>query len=381
MGKWPPIPAERLEKYENIYNNKSVHDYLPNYVSDHLKRLQKVGIEQISGWNRDYLGAFLAPFSRDLANADIAIVGAPIEYGTPFSCGTKFGSSGLRTLSKKYSLGVMSDRGVVPFEMCRIIDYGEVDVFGINELDKVMNLLTEHLRKIVVEHDVMTLMWGGEHTATWAPFNAYAEKFGPLGVIHFDAHFDLTSAADTDYPIGDGNWLSRAFAEGLVDPERTIQIGMRGPITVYSRGHAEAYGTTFITTDEFWEMGAKAVAEKTLEVVGEGPTYLTFDLDVLDTIEHRSNGAPEPFGLTWRQVYDFTRYVHDADKVNFVGADLVEYTPPTDPSEKDGIITAGYSFQLLCWLCEQVAKRNGEWRKTQWPQAFGLSRGRTVQQT
>jgi hypothetical protein len=98
-----------------------------------LKRLQKVGIEQISGWNRDYLGAFLAPFSRVLANADIAIVGAPIEYGTPFSCGTKFGSSGLRTLSKKYSLGVMSDRGVVPFEMCRIIDYGEVDVFGIND--------------------------------------------------------------------------------------------------------------------------------------------------------------------------------------------------------------------------------------------------------
>jgi arginase family enzyme len=373
MAKWPAITEDRLKKYEDLYQNRSSHDYLPKHVSDHFNRLKEAGIERGSAWNRDYLGAFLAPFSRNLKSADLAIVGAPVEYSTPSSYGTKFGPSALRTLSKKHLLGLVSNMMDLPFEMCRIIDYGQVDVFGLIELERVMNELEEHFRRIVVENGVNTLMWGGEHTVSYAPVKAYAEKVGPLGLIKFDAHFDHQSRMDVSYPICDANWLSRAFAEGLVDPERTIQIGLRGPSAILMRGLAEAYGTAVVTADEFWDIGAKAVAEKALKVVGDGPTYLTFDLDAMDTMEHRSNGAPEPFGISWRQVYDFTRHVRSANSVDLVGVDLAEYTPATDPTDKDGLMTVGYSFQLLCWLCERVARRNGEWRRTEWPQTFGLS--------
>ncbi len=374
MKKYPPIPEERRKKYENIFHNVSSAESMPEDVVSHLVRMQEMGgagIEMLSDLNKDYLGAFMAPFSRDLENADLAIIGAPFEKSAPMNASQRYGASGLRDLSKR-TMGTISDNLDIPFDQCRIIDYGTVDTYGQFDLKDEMQVLCNHLQKIVVENGITPLTWGGDHTISYAPAKACADRHGPLSIIHFDAHFDLVTLADFEYPYTSGTWLSRLFAEGAADPERTIQMGIRGNMTSLCMGGSKSFGTTFYTADEVWDLGAKAMAEKVLEIVGDGPVYISFDADCLDPIYNSSSSAVEPFGLTTRQVYDILRTVRKAG-VNLVGADLVEYAPLLDPTKKDGYNLVGLSWRILCWLAAETARRNGEQRQTEWSQAFGYA--------
>ncbi len=375
MKKFPPIPEERRKRYEDVWNNKTSFETLPEDVAAHLARMQQVGgagIELLSDLNKDYLGAFMSPFSRDLENADLAIIGAPFEKSAPMNASHRYGPNGLRDISRK-TMGTISGELDIPFEQCRVIDYGSVDTYGQFDLTEEMALLIRHMQKIVVENEITPLTWGGDHTVSYAPAKACADRHGPLGIIHFDAHFDLVTRADYDYPHHSGNWLSRLFGEGAADPERTIQMGIRGNMTSLCMGGAKNFGTSFYTADEVWDLGAEMLADKVIEVVGDGPVYLSFDADCLDPVYCSSSSAVEPFGLTTRQVYDIVRRVRKSGKVNLVGADLVEYTPLTDPTKKDGYNIVGLSWVMLCWLAAETARRNGEQRPTDWPQAFGYA--------
>ncbi len=374
MKKYPAIPEERRKKYEHIFNNVSSAESMPEDVVSHLVRMQEMagaGIEMLSDLNKDYLGAFMAPFSRDLETADLAIIGAPFEKSAPMNASQRYGASGLRDLSKR-TMGTISDEMDIPFDQCRIIDYGTVDTYGQFDLKDEMQVLINHMQKIVVENGITPLTWGGDHTISYAPAKACADRHGPLSIIHFDAHFDLVTLADFAYPYTSGTWLSRLFAEGAADPERTIQMGIRGNMASLCMGGSKSFGTTFYTADEVWDLGAQAMAEKVLQIVGDGPVYISFDADCLDPIYNSSSSAVEPFGLTTRQVYDILRTVRKAG-VNLVGADLVEYAPLLDPTKKDGYNLVGLSWKILCWLAAETARRNGEKRQTEWAQAFGYA--------
>lgn len=375
MEKWPSIPEERLKKYREIFENFAGGETLPQHVLEHLQRMTEIngeGIELLSYRNKDYLGAFMSPFSRDLEKADVAIVGIPIEVNSPITSSHKEGPTYLRRISKQ-GMGTVSDLMDVPFDMCRIIDYGNIDVYGLFDLKKEIQMAEEHLMKIVVDNGVTPFVWGGDHSISYPPLKACGEKHGPVGVIHFDAHFDLITRAAYDNIYTSGHWLSRAMSEGYVDPERTIQIGMRGRQSSLVKEFADKFGTTWFSSDDVWDLGAKYIAEKVVEVVGEGPVYITVDLDVLDPTYHSSNSSPDPFGITSRQLYDILRHARKAGTINLVGADVSEHAPLNDPTLKDAIVASGISWKILCWLADERAKRQGEWRKTQWPLAMGYA--------
>jgi len=285
----------------------------------------------------------------------------------------KYGPSELRRLSKN-GMGTTEpwDGGFdVPFDLCRIIDYGNIDTYGRFDLTDEVEKCIEVFHDIVVNHGITPFSWGGDHTVSYPPIKALGERYGPLGMIHFDAHYDMVTYADFPYPYHSGSQFTRSMMDGNLDPERMITMGVRGRMSGLVGGHPKNFGNTVLSADDVWDMGVDAVVDKILEVVGDGPVFFSLDCDALDATDNASNSAIEPFGLTARQVWDIIRKVRKSNKVNLVGADVVEYAPYLDPSNADGYILAGISWKLVCWLADLTAKRNGEARVTEWPQAFG----------
>ena len=375
---YPPMPAEKLEKLRDYYENGTSVAGIPDKVKAHLARVKEMGggqgIEFLSNINKDYLGAFMAPFSRDVENADIVIVGEPLEKSAPMNASHKYGPKVIREISKNF-MGTtepwLDGDFDVPFDECRIIDYGNIDTYGQFDLAGEVEHVMEHYDKIVNEAGCAVLSLGGDHTASYPPLRALGKRHGPLGVIHIDAHYDLVTFADFPYPYHSGAMFSRNYADGYVDPERHIQIGIRGRMTGLVGGHAANFGTTVYSADEAHAMAAKDMAQRIIEVVGDGPTYITVDLDGLDAVYNSASSAVEPFGLEAGWLWDVFREVRASGKVNLVGADIMEYAPQNDPVRTFGYYAAAFGWKLLCWLAADVARRNGERRGTVWPQAFG----------
>ncbi len=371
-NKWEPLSAEELAEYKRINETMTGMESLPPLALQHAERMRTVGgvgIEELSYMNKDYLGTFMAPFSRDSKNADIAIVGVPIEGFSPINSSHKLAPTELRKKSK-IGMGTVSGDMVAPFEMCRIIDYGNIDIYGYFDLKKSIDAVEAELTKIV-QDGADLFIWGGDHSITYPPLKALGEKYGPLSVIHFDAHYDLTTRAAFDNEYTSGAFFTRAASNGYIDPKRLVQLGMRGRQSYLVKGAHELYGTTALTADEIWDMTYDEIAQIIIDTVGDGPTYLTFDLDCLDPTEMISNSSPEPNGITSRQVHEIIKRIKD--KVNLVGCDVAEYAPMWDPSGKDAIVACGIAWDLFCWLSERRADRQGINRVTDWPLAMGYS--------
>jgi arginase family enzyme len=375
-NKHPPIPEERRRRYQDLFENSTSVTGIDPKVVAHLERLQTAGgqgIEVIGNLNKDYLGAFHAPFSRNLEAADLAIVGCPLEKAAPMNASHKYGPSELRRLSKNGMGTTEPWRGGfdVPFDECRIIDYGNIDTYGRFDLSEEVEKLIEAYEDIVVRNGVAPFTWGGDHTVSYAPIHSLGQRHGPLGLIHFDAHYDMVTYADFPYPYHSGSQFTRNMAEGNLDPERMITMGVRGRMSALVGGHPANFGNTVLSADDVFDLGVDAVVERILSVVGGGPVYLSLDCDSLDAPYNHSNSAIEPFGLTSRQVWDIVRMVRASGDVDLVGADVVEYAPYLDPSNADGYTLAGISWKLVCWLADEVARRNGERRPTEWPEGWG----------
>jgi arginase family enzyme len=235
-----------------------------------------------------------------------------------------------------------------------------------------MEYALDHYRKIVNENHCVPFMWGGDHTVSVAPLMTLGETWGPLGVIHFDAHYDMVTEADFPYPFHSGNMFTQNMAKGNVDPERMIQIGIRGKMTGLVGGHAKNFGTTVVFGDEARLKSPQEMADQIIGVVGDGPTYISLDLDCLDPTYNSASSAIEPFGLDANWIHDVLKLVRMSGKVNLVGADVVEYSPQFDPAKTGGYIAAGLSWQILCWLAAEVKRRNGgKNHPTVWDMALG----------
>ena len=378
IKKHPPIPEDRLAKYKDLWENSTSREGVAPEVKAHLERVKTMGggqgIEFLSNYNKDYLGAFMAPFSRDVENADIVVVGLPFEKSAPMNASHKYGPKVLRELSKNF-MGTtepwIDGKFDIPFDWARIIDYGTIDTYGCFDLSTEVDLAREHFDKIVTENGCSTFMWGGDHTVSIVPLEKLGQLHGPLGCIHFDAHYDLVTQADFPYPYHSGNMFAKNFAAGNLDPERMIQMGIRGRMTGLVGGHAKNFGVTSYMADDCRAMDPKEMAQRVIEVVGDGPTYLSFDLDALDPPWNSASSAVEPFGLTANWCWDVIKNVRASGKVDLVGADVVEYAPFNDPAKTFGYVAAAMSWKILCWLADDMRKRNGEERPTVWDQAYG----------
>jgi arginase family enzyme len=372
------MDPERIKKLQHYWENGRSVDGIDPAIKKHLARMKTMGggqgIEFLSNLNKGYLGAFMAPYSRNTANADIAVVGLPFEKSAPMGAGAKNGPNMLRELSKNF-MGTtepwLDGKFDIPFDSARIIDYGTIDTYGCFDLTTEVEVALEHYRKIVNEDGCSTMMWGGDHTVSYLPIHCLGELHGPLGLIHFDAHYDLVTKADFPYPYHSGNMFTKNMSEGNLDPERMITMGVRGRMTGLVGGHAKNLGVTVAMAEECRVTPAEEMAQRVIEVVGDGPVYCTFDLDALDPIYNHASSAVEPFGLSANWCWDVLKFVRASGKVNLVGADVVEYQPPGDPTKLCGYTAAGLSWKLLCWLADDMAKRNGEKRETVWDVAFG----------
>ena len=275
-------------------------------------------------------------YSKDLEGVDVAITGIPFDQAVTNRTGTRLGPRAVREASslQPYDPPIYWD-GYSPLEALAIVDYGDM-AFDYAKVSEFPAALTAHIRGIL-KSGAASIAIGGDHYISFPILRAYAEKYGALSLLHFDAHSD-TWADDDMERIDHGTMFYKAVKEGLVDPARSIQVGIR---TV----NEDNLGVPTLTAREVHEMGPAAVAARIKDVLGDAPTYMTFDIDCLDPAFAPGTGTPVWGGLASWQAAAILR---DIAGINLVGGDMVEVSPPFDTTGATAIAGAHVVMEMLC---------------------------------
>jgi guanidinobutyrase len=284
---------------------------------------------------------------------DVVFIGIPLDVGTSNRPGTRFGPKQIRAESVMLRPYNMWTRAA-PFDSLRVGDLGDVPINTFDLKDAVARITDFYNR--VLAHDVIPLTLGGDHTLSLPVLRAIADKHGPVGLIHVDAHADINEHMFGE-AIAHGTPFRRAVEEGLIDPFRTWQIGLRGTgYTAEDFDWARDQGFTVVQAEELWHQSAAPLIERARVAMGDGPVYLTFDIDSLDPGFAPGTGTPEIGGLTPIQAIEIIRGCRG---LNLVGADLVEVSPPYDPQGNTALLAANLIYEMLCVL-PGVSYRDGD---------------------
>jgi guanidinopropionase len=284
-----------------------------------------------------------------LAQVQIGLIGAPWDGGTTNRPGPRHGPRQLRDLSTMMRAENGSTR-VRPFEAANCADLGDVAPNPADLHNSLARMTAFYDR--VVAAGILPLTGGGDHLCTLPILRAVA-KARPVGLIQFDSHTDLFDSYFGGSKFTHGTPFRRAIEEGLVDPKRMVQIGIRG--TAYDTedlDFAKAVGVTIISIDAFHRRGVADVMAQARAIVGSGDTYISYDIDFVDPAFAPGTGTPEVGGPTsWQAL----QVVRELQGVRIVGADLVEVSPPFDPSGGTAFLGVSLMFELLCLMAVQVA--------------------------
>jgi len=282
---------------------------------------------------------------------DIGLIGVPWDGGTTNRAGARHGPRQIRDMSTMVR-NVHHTSRIKPFDLCRCADLGDVPVNPI-DLEDTLGRVEKFYAKVHAM-GVVPLTAGGDHLITLPIMRALAKK-RPLGMVHFDAHTDTWDRYFGDHFYTHGTPFRRAVEEGLLDPKRTVQIGIRGALYGEADNDwGEAQGIRVITIDEFYEMGVDNVIAEARRIVGNGATYISFDVDGLDPVYAPGTGTPEIGGFT---TFEAQRMIRGLEGLNLIGGDVVEVAPPFDPSGNTAIVGATMMFEILCVLADAVARR------------------------
>ncbi len=293
------------------------------------------------------------PHLSEPEGVEIGLIGVPWDGGTTNRAGARHGPRQIRDVSTM-TRNVHHVSRIKPYDLCRCADLGDVPVNPIDLEDTLGRIEAFFAR--VHGAGVLPLSAGGDHLIT-LPFMRAIAKDRPLGMVHFDAHTDTWDKYFGENYYTHGTPFRRAVEEGLLDPKRTVQIGIRGAL--YSDGDSEwgaAQGIRVITIEELYDMGVDAVIAEARRIVGEGPTYVSFDVDGLDPVYAPGTGTPEIGGFT---TFEAQKMLRGLQGLNLVGGDVVEVAPPFDPSGNTAIVGATMMFEILCVLADAVAARRG----------------------
>jgi agmatinase len=284
------------------------------------------------------------PRLDEVPRADVAVLGVPFDSGVSYRPGARFGPGHVRAGSKllrPYNPAL----DAFPFGSQQVADAGDIGVnpFDLQEAIGTIDRAVTDLRAGGTR--VLTL--GGDHTIALPILRSVARDLGPVAVLHFDAHLDTW---DTYFgaPYTHGTPFRRASEEGLVDMDRSMHVGIRGPL--YSGRDLEddaVLGFQVVRSDDFGIDGVTGIVERMRRRLGEGPVYVSVDIDVLDPAHAPGTGTPEAGGLTSRELLNTVRALVGVD---VVGADIVEVSPPYDHAELTGIAAAHVGFELLSVL-------------------------------
>ena len=295
------------------------------------------------------LGTFARlPRLDEVSEADIAIVGVPFDAGVSYRSGARFGPNHIRE-SSRLLRPYNPAQDASPFALAQVVDAGDIaaNPFDIAEAVEQIgagmdDLLAKQIKPVVL---------GGDHTIAYPIIKSLNKIYGPVTVIHFDAHLDTW---DTYFgaPLTHGTPFRRASEDGLLDMSSCLHVGIRGPLyTDQDLTDDTALGFQVITAASIDTIGTAGVIEKMLKRVGNKPVYVSIDVDVMDPAFAPGTGTPEIGGLSSREMLTIIRSL---DQVNLVGADIVEVSPQYDNAQITGIAAANLAYELITIL----ARRN-----------------------
>jgi len=269
-------------------------------------------------------------------DAAICVAGIPYDLGTSNRPGTRFGPAAIHQASRMLVDGdhPMSWGGTAALDLADIGDFriAHGDILGSLEKIEAQAAPLPHLVGL-----------GGDHTVTLGLLRALARRRGPLALVHFDAHVD-TWPESFGLAWGHGSPFYHAIEEGLIDPRRTVQIGIRSPMHKDVHDWTVGKGVTIIFADEVHESGPAAAAERIRTVIGDAAAYLTFDIDALDPAFAPGTGTPEIGGLATWQARAILRRLAGLD---FAGMDVVEVSPPYDHAEITALAAATIAWDYI----------------------------------
>lgn len=272
-------------------------------------------------------------------SAAICVAGIPLDIGVTNRSGARFGPSAIRQASRMLVDGDHPFHWVDPRQLS-LADIGDFTI-ALGDIPKSLALIEEQASR--VDHLVAL---GGEHGITLPLLRALAKKRGPPALVHFDAHVD-TWPENFGQIYAHGSVFYHAIEEGLIDPRRTVQIGIRSPVARNIYDWTLARGVTIITAQDVYEAGPADIAQRIRAVVGDAPVYLSFDIDALDPAFAPGTGTPEIGGLSSWQAQAIIRRLAG---LNFVGMDVVEVAPAYDVAEITALAGATMAWEYLCLI-------------------------------
>ena len=295
---------------------------------------------------------FRAPYTQHLAEADIGLIGVPFDGGVTNRTGTRHGPREVRdqsSLLRPFNPAT----GAAPFQAARVRDLGDCWIERPYELAGALGEIEAFYRRVVTA-GVVPVTVGGDHSIAWPILRAVAAE-RPVGMIHIDAHGDTGD----DYMgsrLHHGAPFRRAMDDGLLDPKRVIQIGLRGTSNSPGGmwGYSEQAGMRVMSMDELHDRGWRYAVEEARRVAGDGPVYLSYDIDSLDPVYAPGTGTPEAGGMTTIEAQRILRGLMGLD---IVGADLVEVSPPFDVGSITSFNGASILYEILCITAEAFRLR------------------------
>jgi agmatinase len=278
--------------------------------------------------------------------ASICVAGIPFDLGTSNRPGARFGPAAIRQASRML---VDGDHPIAWSDPAGfdIADIGDVAIAH-GDIQATLALIEEQVRGL--DH---LISLGGDHTVTLALLRALKPRTGPLALVHFDAHVDTWPESFGQH-FGHGSPFFHAIEEGLIDPRRTVQIGIRSPMHKDVHDWTAGKGVTILFAEDVHQMGPKAAAESIRTVVGDAPAYLTFDVDALDPAFAPGTGTPEIGGLFSWQVQSILRRLAG---LSFRGMDVVEVSPPYDHAEITALAAATIAWEYLAVLAPRARQQ------------------------
>mgnify|MGYP000217844235 CR=1 FL=1 len=274
-------------------------------------------------------------YTKDLTGIDLAVTGVPFDQAVTHRTGTRFGPRAIREASSLQPYDPPYGWGYDPMTEFAVADYGDL-AFDYAKVWEFPEALQSHIAGILAA-DAGTLVLGGDHFITLPILKAHVEKFGPLALIQFDAHSDTWQDDDMER-IDHGTFVYKAAKLGLIDVDRSVQIGIRTTCDDHCGIHV-------IDAAEVHRISPDAVAEKVRGIVGEAPAYLTFDIDCLDPAFAPGTGTPVWGGLSTAQAAAILRGLAG---VRLTGGDVVEVSPPFDHAGITAVAGAHVAMEILC---------------------------------
>lgn len=289
------------------------------------------------------------PLATALQDADIGIFGIPYDGALTNRPGARHGPREIRNQSSLIRAINHATR-IDPFTLARVRDMGDVPLTAMFDIEATHDAIAGFARALV-ESKVLPLAIGGDHSVSLPLLRAVAAR-GPVALIHIDAHTDTWDSFQGS-KFNHGAPFRRAVEEGLIDPRATMQIGIRGTQnTAEGWDYSENSGMRVVFCEDLHSAGPEAIAAEAKALVGDRPVYLTFDIDSLDPAYAPGTGTPEIGGMTTHQAQVLLRGMRG---LNYVGADLVEVSPPLDNGNVTSLAGAGLAYEILCLLAEKHA--------------------------